>query len=417
MLSKNAIWSIAGTALPAAAALVSIPSLMHLLDYRLFSVTSLLTSIAVFFFVYDFGIGRTVTYFTARTHGDDSKTIDAIFGEALFWATLIGALATLVVFVFSEQFVLHWLKTGGEHLEETVHAFRIAALGIPASILGHLLRGLLEGHQDFRSANTCKMISGVGLFIAPLSMVSIGYGTLVDISCAITVSRYLGLLAYFLSTSYYLRVLQLRILPEVGGPLFSYGIWTAVSGFISSMFVYGDRFVVAGYLNPQALSAYIASQDILIRYLLLPWAMATVLLPQLAQAAQGKKLGGSTYHAHQAKIQWLSLIFLVGVLIFVWLISPLATPTLMLGDARLIVSIQAVGIYFCALAQLPLVYLYAINKPKRIAAIFIFEAIIYVVVAPGIFERYAALGACLVWSGRLLLEYLLLSNWARRLMC
>lgn len=413
MISKNAFWSIAGSALPAAAALVSIPVLIHALDYRLFSVVSLLLSIAIFFFVYDFGIGRTVTYFTARIDDKAIQTRHALIGEALFWSLLIGALVALLVAEFAEIFVTRWLKTASEYRDETVFAFKIAAWGIPASVLAHMMRGLIEGHQDFRLANICKILSGASLFLAPLAVVSLGQATLVDISYALMLSRYFALVVYLIGSARFLQIPQGQILPGMNSPFFRYGIWTAVAGFISSMFVYGDRFLVAGYLDTQALSAYVASQDILIRYLLVPWAMATVLLPKLTQAAHGKHVIATIYHTHQSQISWLSGLFLAFVLMFVWVISPWATPALLSGNARMVVSIQAFGIYFCALAQLPLIYLYAVNKPMRIAAIFIFEAIVYVVVAPFVFERYTTMGACLVWSGRLLLEFLFLSYWAR----
>lgn len=415
-LSSHVVWSIAGSALPAAAALLTIPFLLHSLDYQLFSMASLLLSLALFFFVYDFGIGRTVTYFTARHHDGDSKVKNALFSEALFWSLLISILAALIVVSVSDLFVTKWLKTTSDSFNETVFAFKIAAWGIPASIFAHLLRGLLEGHQDFRLANICKMVSGASLFLAPSMIVAVGHATLVDISYAIMASRYLALLIYLIGTARFLQRPQGPIVPSRKSPFFSYGIWTAVAGFISSMFVYGDRFVVAGYLDPQALSAYVASQDILIRYLLVPWAMATVLLPSLTQDVHSKPKVAAMYRAHQGRVRWFSGLFLALVLMFVWGLTPSMSPILLPGDTRMVVSLQALGIYFCALAQLPLIYLYAANKPRLIAFIFIFEALIYITIAPFIFKQYSTIGACLIWSGRLLVEYLLLTYWARRSM-
>lgn len=413
MLSRNAMWSIAGSALPALSALASIPILLILLDYRLFSVASLLLSIAIFFFVYDFGIGRTVTYFSSKTPAENTQERDALLGQALLWSLLIGVFSVVIVVGFSDLFVDKWLNTTIEHRDETALAFKIAAWGIPASILAHLLRGVLEGRQDFRAANICKMISGASLFILPLIVVTIGHTTLVDISCAISISRYLALFAYVYIAGRFMHFTKTGMAMDFSSPFLKYGMWTAVAGFISSMFVYGDRFVVAGYLSPEALSAYIASQDILIRYLLVPWAMSTVLLPQLTQTVHVTRSAAAIYRGHQAKIRWLSSAFLLLVITVVWGLVPAVDAGLLSADARAIISIQAVGIFFCALAQLPLIYLYASGRPRLVAAIFVFELIVYVSIAPLVFERYTGVGASVVWSARLFLEYLLLSYWVR----
>ncbi len=408
------MWSIAGSAFPALSALASIPILLILLDYRLFSLTSLLLSIGIFFFVYDFGIGRTVTYFSSKIPSGNSEERDALLWQALLWSLSIGIISVVIVAGFSDLLVDKWLKTTLEHRDETVLAFKIAAWGIPASILAHLLRGVLEGRQDFRAANVGKMISGASLFILPLIVVGIGHTTLVDISWAITLSRYLALLAYIYIAGRFMRFRRTSIAMDFRSPFLKYGMWTAVAGFISSMFVYGDRFVVAGYLDPQALSAYIASQDILIRYLLVPWAMSTVLLPQLTQTMHLKESAVTIYQRHQTKIQWMSLAFLLLVLTVVWAFVPAVNASFLSEYVQVIISVQAVGIFFCALAQLPLIYLYAAGKPKLVAAIFVFELILYGSIAPMVFEKYTGLGASLVWSGRLILEYLILNYWVRK---
>lgn len=415
MISRNALWSILGSAIPALTALASIPVLLIQLDSRLFSVTSLLLSIAIFFFVYDFGIGRTVTYFLSRTKQENTQERDALLGQALLWSLLISFFSVAIVAGFSDLFVRKWLNTPLEYRDETALAFKIAAWGIPASILVHLVRGVLEGRQNFRVANICKTVSGASLFISPLVVLSLGDAALVNISFAITISRFLALLVYASMAGRFLCLTIASMSPDFSSPFLRYGVWTAIAGFISSMFVYGDRFVVAGYLDSETLSVYIASQDILIRYLLVPWAISTVLLPQLTQTVHFTRSAILIYRGHQAKVLWLSLVFLLAVMASVWGLVPLVEAGLP-DEAQVIISIQAVGIFFCALAQLPLIYLYAAGRPRLVALIFIFEAIVYVSVAPFVFEKYTGLGASVVWSARLFLEYLLLSHWVRRSM-
>lgn len=417
MLGKNSIWSIAGSALPALTALASIPLLLLILDSRVFSVTSLLLSIALFFFVYDFGIGRTVTYFSSTLLlAGNTQELNNLLGQALLWSLIIGIFSLALVAGSTDLFVEKWLNAPPEYREETALAFKIAALGIPASMLAHLVRGVLEGRQDFRTANICKMFSGGSLFISPLTTLVLGHAEPVDLSSAITMSRYISFLFYVYMAGKFMTVTKAGFKPNLGSPFLKYGIWTALAGFISSMFVYGDRFFVAGYLDSDSLSAYIASQDILIRYLLVPWAMATVLLPQLTRMADLGQSSTAIYFAHQARIHWMSFTFLMLVLTLVWWITPAINSDLFTDLEQIIVSVQAVGIYFCALAQLPLIYLYASGRPRLVATIFVFEAVLYVLLAPFVLEKYTAVGASIIWSVRLFVEYLLLNRWVRNSM-
>lgn len=416
MISRNALWSVAGSALPGLSALASMPILFFHLDHRLFSLTSLLLSIAIFFFIYDFGLGRAVTFFSSKTTIKNVQQHGAMLGEAFFWSFLISIFSVILIAGFSNLFVDKWLHTAIEHREQTALAFKVAALGIPASLFSHLLRGILESRQDFRAASLSKVVSGTSLFIAPLFVIGLDSNDLVDISYAITISRYFGLLSYFYAAHRFIKYRDIGLKIDLASPFLKYVKWTALSGFISCMFIYGDRFVVAGYLGSETLATYILSQDILNRYLLLPWAMSAVLLPELTKNYHLGISTTATYFSHQTKISWMSVVFLLIVLISVWWGIPLLKSGLLTAEAQIIVTIQAIGIFFGALSQLPLIYLYAIGKPKLIAIIFVFEASLYVLIGPYVFENFLGTGASLVWASRMFAEYFLLNYWVRRAM-
>lgn len=414
MLIKNTLWSVAGGGVSALAALVSIPVLIALLGYDLFAIVSLLISLTIFFFVFDLGMSRTMTFLVPNV-AEGSLESEGLIGSALMLSLLVGALVSLLVYFCSPYVTQHWLNIGSSFREPAVLAFQIAAWGILPTVASHVFKGVLEGRQEFKQANICKMFAGSTIFLAPLLVVTLGYHSLVGISAAIVLTRYLALFLYVLLTT----GVNISALTKVNSAyvkdVWTYGKWAAVSGFISTMFVYGDRFVVAGYLAAEELSVYIASQDILIRYLLIPWSMAVVLMPVFATKSASDLDTVRLYRQQQRRITALSLAVLSLVLLTaIFLVQRVDLVTLPTGTLS-VVSIQTAGIFFCAAAQLPLIYLYAKGRPRQITFIYGVEMLAYVLIAPFVFRTFGLMGACVIWTGRLIVEFLLLRGFAERL--
>lgn len=402
--------------MPALAAVTAIPIMIGSLGYELFAIASLVISLTIFFFIYDFGVGRAMTFFMSKLWhaGDDSAT--ELVGSALFAALILGALAAAFIYLLAPYVAEHWIHISQKLLEQTARAFQIAAIGIVPSVIANTFKGMLEGRSEFMEANLCKMFSGATIFLAPLLVVACGSKNLVYISTAIVVTRYLALLLYVFYITRVVDLTAIRLKLTTLQAIYRYGAWAALSGFISTMFVYGDRFIVARYLSPENLSIYIASQDILIRYLLIPWSMAIVLMPVFSAGTLSQMETFRLYQKQQKHMSVLSLavsmLTILTAMIAAQYLVNFGIPMI----ARDVVIVQMVGVFFCSISQLPLIYIYARGMPRLITMIYVVEALIYLMVAPIIFSQYGISGACIVWSGRLVLEYFLLRFYAERLM-
>jgi len=80
-----------------------------------------------------------------------------------------------------------------------------------------------------------------------------------------------------------------------------------------------------------------------------------------------------------------------------------------------VIVVQALGILFCTMSQLPLVYAYARGAPHLVASIYGSEALLYLAIGPWAFDKYGIMGAAVVWTSRLVIEYFALSILAKRL--
>lgn len=416
VLNKNTLWNITGGAIPAVAAIISIPVLIKVLGFELFAVVSLVISLNIFFYVYDFGVGRAMTFFFPKNGNQCPIESGELINSGLLVAIFFSVLISSGLYFGAPYFAKSWLKIDPGLVTSTINALKIAILGILPSVISSAFRGVLEGLKKFKEANIGKIFSGTTIFLAPSSVVLFGSSDLETISFSIVVTRYLalGLFSFFVARNFKILSNNFNLVRAI--QIYKYSVWAAISGFISTMFVYGDRFVVSHYLNPQSLSIYISSQDILIRFLLIPWAMASVLMPVLSADSLSKSELVNLYYNHNKKVR--NFAFLIGVflIIGVHLFLQYWGEGRFSISARTIVFMQIAGVFFCAISQLPLIYIYAKGRPHFICFIYLFEATLYLLIAPTIFQYYEVTGASAVWAGRLILEYFLLDFYAKRLM-
>ncbi|KKN23776.1 hypothetical protein LCGC14_0901460, partial [marine sediment metagenome] len=204
------------------------------------------------------------------------------------------------------------------------------------------------------------------------------------------------------------------ISPEGLKNIVGYAFWAGISGFFATLFIYGDRFIVAGFISPEELAIYIASQDVLIRYLLVPWSLAIVLSPYFSSDTVSLDSFKVVYAKAVNSIQWLTLCFIVLVCLVVRFLVPVWVDSQLIELSMQINYIMLIGIIFASFAQLPLIFLYAQGKAKLITIIFVFEGLGYLLVAPLVFDAFGVLGAASIWTIRLLIEFMLLNYFAKR---
>ena len=413
--SKDAIWSILGGGIPALAGLLTIPILIHLLTINLFALTSLLISFNLFFFVYDVGLARAMHFFASKNAYLSLEGAGSLITSCLLVGFLIG-LVLMPAFIFlSPMLVDHWLNIDVALKAEAILSFQLTAIGILPALLINAMKGNLEGRQLFRAANMAKMFSGVTLFGFPVIAAYLS-NSLVTIAGAIVLSRVFSLLVYSRYALWVFDFRYLKLRKELVWKIVNYAFWAAVSGFFATLFVYGDRFIVAGYIDAPALAVYIACQDVLIRYLLIPWSIALVLAPYFAS----EKVDGSSFKKAYAlaikNISLLTVCFVITTLIILVLVVPIWLATDLVKLTQQLTAILMVGVVFAAFAQLPLIFLYAQGRAKLLSLILFGEGLLYLLIAPAVFATFGVIGAAFVWSSRLLLELLLLSYFSHRLL-
>lgn len=412
-LRRDSFWSMIGGGIPAIAGLIAIPVMAYCLTVDSFAFTSLLLSLSLFFYVYDLGLTRTMHFYIPKKDYSASLTRQTFLSNAIFISVLTGIVITIAFICFSEPFVVQWLNIKNLPIADAITAIQLTALGIAPALTMNVLKGYLEARQLFKSANLAKLFSGVTLFVFPVVVVLFTQ-SLSSIGLAFFLSRVASLFVFFYFIFKDVPCSFQKPDKVMIKSILNYGIWAAIAGFFATLFIYGDRFIVAGYINAAELSVYIASQDVLIRYLLIPWSMAIVLVPYFA-SDEGQQKYLILYNKAQKNIRnytWLFILVAIGTL---YLVMPYLLSQEIITISQKISIILIFGVVFAAFSQLPLIYLYAKGKTKLLSAIFFTEGVLYLILAPIIFSNFEGVGAASLWTLRLLLEWQVLTYFTKKM--
>ncbi len=402
--SRDTLWSFLGGSVPALSGLVAIPLLIRLLYVDQFALVSLLLSLNLFFFVYDVGLTRAMHYFVPRAADQGRYVAASLLLNSLFVGLVLGLILALGVYFIVPSLVFNWINVDPALKGEAVDAFRLVSIGIIPTLLIHVIKGYTEGKRLFFIANIGKIISGVSMFVFPV-VTALMSPSIVLISASIALSRLLSFIVYACLVSQSLEIDWKSLDYKVINHIVRYTFWSAISGLFSAVFIYGDRFFVAGYVDSASLAIYISSQDVLIRYLIIPWAISIPLVPLLSK---GESFIKDFYRRSMKVISIISAAFVIVISLALVFLVPYWFKGELVYGVRIISSVLMIGVFFASFSQLPLISLYALGKARLLTSIFLVEAGLYLMVAPIIFGSFGVIGAACVWSGRLILELVLL---------
>lgn len=407
-LRRHTLWNLAGNALPLLAGVFFIPYCLNQLGYEAFGVLTLIWSLIGYFSLFDLGVGRALTYEISHLiKSDRAQDIPNTLYAGLGLTAVTGAIGGLVIYCLADPLASSWLKVAPEWQADTRLAFEIAGLGIIFTTLTSGLRGVQEALGNFGLANVNKIFLGSCMFSLPA--VSIwAHGPLLWV---IALYLLLARVVVFLMScaqlrQYLLTRIEVKKMLDLIRPLLSFGGWVSVSGVISPLMVYGDRFFVSALVGSALLPIYAIPQEALQRLLMFPAAFTGALLPKIVGI---NKLERKSYYQLSVKrMTW----FMLPVCL---LAASLAHPILELwispdfANAALpIILILSVGIWLNSIATIPYTFLHGVGSTKSTALIHLFELGIYLLCLYFLVKMLGLPGAALAWTLRVGLDLILL---------
>jgi O-antigen/teichoic acid export membrane protein len=417
-VGRNALLNLAGLAVPLIVAAFVLPTLTHVLGPARFGLLGVSWAFLEYLTLFDVGLGKATVRYVADSIARGTRDISQITSVSLAVQLMIGTAAALVLSFFASSLAHHVFRVDPALVDEASLLFVVVALNLPIVLALTTFRGVLEGAQHFTLSNAIKIPASAGSIVIPAILARMGH-SLPDMLMWVLAWRALASLVTLYAIC--------RVIPEfrVEPPrdwrrlrsLISFGGWVAVSGVVSPMLVYFDRFALGARSGLTAVGYYTAPYEGITRLLMIPNSLIAALFPLLtglgvvAASARIDRLFASSMRALvlMMSVPAAVALFFAPVILRVWMGPEYA----MQGEIAL--RILSVGVLINAVAHVPYTFLEAAGRPDVPAKFHMIELAIHVPFAWYMVGRYGINGAAIAWTARVTLDTTLLLLAASRI--
>lgn len=412
---RNVAYNLGGQILPMVIAIVSLPMLARHAGTDRLGFLGLAWSLIGYFALLDLGLSRIVTRRVALAdqHGTlvaENRVVRRLCVQLLVVAAIVSG---LLAFVVQPDWIVGATATPAL-LAEARWSLPILFVTIPATVVTGLLRGALEGMQRFAKANLLRSTFGALSYAAPLAVLPFR-NDLFALTLSIALVRLLSLFAH---GWWALQALDAQARAQATAPtaaadlaaptlaaMVREGGWLTVSNVVGPLMVTFDRFAVAAIVSLTAASYYFVPQEIALRLLVVPGAVATTIFPMLARLQDGSAERHRISRDALLAIAAASLpacALLAGLaplLLSAWMGKEFA------AFAAPVAAIIAVGLFANCCAQAPFAWIQAAGRADVTGRLHLIELPLYAVILVTLTWRFGVVGAASAWSIRALADF------------
>jgi len=416
VLAKNTLLNLTGTVLPLLVGVLAIPYAIRGLGNEGFGILSYTWVIIGYFSILDFGVSRATTKFIAESIAEKNyQSLSSTVWTASITNVMFGTLGAAGLIMLTPHLVEEILKISPDFIHQTKLSFYLAACSLPVILFSTCLRGALGAAQRFDLVNIVFIPVSVLSFVFPALSYYLGID-LFTVILLIILSRCLSSLLYLYFCLRVFPGLKTRPIFEwkILRKLLSYGGWVTITGIISPVMVYVDRFFIGSFLSVSVVAYYTVPYDTINRLRALPIAVMTTLFPEFSalschnETARVETLFGRSIKYILLPIGLITLLLLSyapGILRF-WLNEQFAE------NASTILRILAIGILVNSIAYIPFNLLQGIGKPDIPAKFHMVELPFYIISLWYLISKFGIIGAASAWLIRVTLDFALLSLWS-----
>jgi O-antigen/teichoic acid export membrane protein len=387
-VNRDFLKVMAGNVAPAIFALLCIPGLLENLGSELYGYLVLLWAIAGYLGFLDLGIGKSATYKISS----DFDNRQNIFGSALSLSAIVSLI--LMGFVFLSTYLIAYFEFSNDNIRGLLLG---VVLIITPTVFTSVIRGSLEGINEFTHSSVNKSIVGSLFFLIPWLVSIYGEANIENLVAALILARAVGLghICFCARKSFDLKFVADRAIYR---QFFQYGSWVSVSSIVGPLMVYGDRFLISLIIGIEKLPIYSIPQEVLQRILVVSGSYANALLPKITILEKNSLL-----------VMYKKTIFyfiLISAPIFLGI--HLALPYFFAAWISLSFSIEAsgiasvilLGVFLNSIAQITLTFNYACGLTKSVAVLHLVELFFYFILLYFLLVEFSIFGAAIAWAVR-----------------
>lgn len=410
-------WNLAGLLLPLLIAAITVPALLNSLGQERFGLLALVWGVVGYAGALDLGLGRALTQYVATLSNEQWRhQVRTVLKTSSILTFISGCVFGLFLCLATLFDVQQWFNTEVVSENELKAVILLVALVLPVQAMSATYRGLCEASQRFEGINVVRILLGVVTFAGPGFAMYFSEQLILPVMLLV-VARILALIVF--------RFLAIRCLhstevhavfdPILARRLFNFGGWVTVSGLLSPIMLQADRFSVGALISAAAVSLYVIPYEVVVQSLVLVGAVSATVFPAFSRmlSAQPDLLPGY-FKVWLKRIALLMLaVATVLAVILPWLLP------LWLGDKATpqmaqVGQVLCLGVFANALASMYYALIQAHGRADITARFHLIELPVFLIMLWLFIHLLGPAGAALAWSSRMLLDLLLLHNFARK---
>lgn len=381
-LAENALINLAGHGIPLLIGLITIPLIVRGFGVERFGVLALAWAVIGYFSLFDMGIGRAITQSMAERLGSASAwNVCRLVWTGLLLMLIFSLVGAVIVGGLTPWFVSSVLNLPQALREETIGAFIMLAMAIPAVVLSAGLTGILTALQRFDLINVLRIPMGMMIFLVPLAILPYS-NSMMHVCAGLLIIRVLFLALHVAACFYAYPPLRAHMgidRSEIMS-LMSFGGWMTVTNLIGPLMTYMDRFVIGSALTLSAVAYYVTPYEVVTRLLAIPAALVAVLFPAFAAARSSTSGHVTTLYSMGAR----TILGILAPIVLTIVVFAEEGLRLWLGDdfaqqSTPVLQWLAIGVFINSYAQVPFAFIQGIGRADITAKLHLLELPVYLV--------------------------------------
>jgi O-antigen/teichoic acid export membrane protein len=408
---RHILFNLLGLGTPLIIAVFTIPTLLAGLGQAQFGLLTIIWALVGYFGLFDLGLSRSMTRQIAIAQALNHTTeVRPIATTGIVAMGALGIVAGVVLAALANNGVAAIADIPDR--DAAVRAIYWMAAGMPVLLLTSGYRGIMEARGHFGAINIIRVAMGAFTFLGPLGVLMVSPNPGIDVITAVLVaSRVAAAVAH----SYF----AYRSIPDSSGPnrfelqllgsLVRDGVWMTISNVVSPIMSIADRLMIGASISAAQVSYYATPMEIITKLSIVSSAVTAVVYPRFAAEYSHPDFKSTPVYGQSTLALYLLLLpvttftaLFAQEIITIWIDAGFA------AHSAPLLQLFSVGMFATCVAQIPFSFLQGAGHSRTTALIHLAELPLFLFALAWITPVYGVYGAALVWTGRVMVDAILM---------